>query len=346
MGDPGQWSPWALGGGLLLAGALIVWAGVRLAGIADSLAEATGLGEAVSGAVLLGAATSLPGLVTSIAAAADNYPQLAVSNCIGSIAVQTAFLAVADFACRRGNLEHISASLPNLLQCGLLVALLSIALIGHALPAVAYWGVSPVSLVLVGVYAYGLSIARETQIRPMWTPRDTDITQPPEAASYQGEHSMRGLWLRYAGFGVLVGAGGWLVAFCGIGLVETMGWSQGVVGSLITAVASSLPELITSVAAVRHGAYSLAVGGIIGGNALDTLFLAASDFAYRGGSIYHAMERSQMLWMMLAILMTAVLLMGLVRREKRGPANVGSESIAILVLYAMGTAVLFLGDTV
>lgn len=43
---------------------------------------------------------------------------------------------------------------------------------------------------------------------------------------------------------------------------------------------------------------SLAVGGIIGGNAFDTLFTAASDIAYRDGSIYAHMDQDLLLYVL------------------------------------------------
>lgn len=78
------------------------------------------------------------------------------------------------------------------------------------------------------------------------------------------------------------------------------------------------------------------MAGIIGGNAFDTLFVAASDIAYREGSIYHGMSGDVRFWIVLSILMAAVLIMGLIRREQRGPGRIGFESLAILALYVMG----------
>ncbi|MEP4522440.1 MAG: sodium:calcium antiporter, partial [Alloalcanivorax venustensis] len=95
--------------------------------------------------------------------------------------------------------------------------------------------------------------------------------------------------------------------------------------------------------AVRRGALTLAVGGIIGGNAFDTLFTAASDIAYREGSIYEQMDDGLLLWVSLSILMTGFLLMGLVRREQHGPGGIGFESLAVLVLYGLGIALVLGG---
>jgi cation:H+ antiporter len=83
------------------------------------------------------------------------------------------------------------------------------------------------------------------------------------------------------------------------------------------------------------GAVNLAVGDIIGGNAFDVLFLAASDFAYRDGSIYAAFNPQHLFTIALVILMTGILLLGMLNRERRGIANIGWESVSILCLYGM-----------
>ena len=76
------------------------------------------------------------------------------------------------------------------------------------------------------------------------------------------------------------------------------------------------------------------MGDIIGGNAFDTLFIAVSDFSYRDGEIYNYIQESERLWLGTAMLMNAVLLMGLIYRERKGIGNIGMESTVILLVYA------------
>jgi cation:H+ antiporter len=102
------------------------------------------------------------------------------------------------------------------------------------------------------------------------------------------------------------------------------------------AVSTSLPELVVAVTAIRMGALTLAVGDIIGGNAFDTLFVAISDFFYRSGSIYTDILDTERVWLAAAMIMNAVLLMGLMYRERKGIANIGMESLLILLIY-LGT---------
>jgi cation:H+ antiporter len=299
----------------------------------------------VFGAVLLGASTSLPGSIASITVAWEGHADLAVGNAVGGIAVQTAFLVVADMAFRGTNLEHAAASLPNLINGALLCGLLALALIAATGPDISLFQVHPVSVLLLAFYAFGLRLASKTRDAPAWEPVRTSDTVVDDIADDGDRPSLARLWLLFGISVAIVGVAGWLVGVSGIALVRHTGLSETLVGSLFTAVATSLPELVTSVAAVRQGALTLAVGGIIGGNTFDVLFLSFSDFAYRDGSIYHAVSQQPLFIISLTILLTAVLLLGLIRRERRGVANIGFESVAVLLIYFAGLGVLVIWPT-
>ncbi len=314
--------------------------GTRITGVVDQLADRTGIGEALAGAVLLGASTSLGGSVLSVVAAGKGNADLALGNALGGIAVQFAALAVADFSYRRANLEHAAASAENLMQSGLLVALLALILLAPTLPEVTFWSIHPVTPIMLGLYGYGLRMIRTAHDRPMWRPTRTRETRQDRPEDLEQVPAVAPLAIRFAVLMMLLATAGYVMEHAASNIAQSTWFSFTAVGVLFTATATSLPELVTSIAAVRRGALTLAVGGIIGGNAFDTLFTAASDVAYREGSIYHAMPRSVTFWATLTLLMAAVLLMGLIRREKQGPAGIGLESVVLLALYAGGVALL------
>ena len=299
------------------------------------------------GAVLLGASTSLSGIVTSVTAAYVGSAELAISNAVGGIAAQTVFLAVADAFYRRANLEHAAASPANLAQGTLLVILLAIPIMAFAGPQETFLGMHPATPLMLAAYGFGLRIVSQTQAQPLWGAIQTSETKNEEDQDSEDPATenlgLWGLWLRFALFALAIGVAGWVVAKTGINIAAQTGLSETFVGGVLTAVATSLPELVTSVAAVRRGALTLAVGGIIGGNAFDTIFIAFSDIAYREGSIYHAITDRQIFLIALTVLMTGFLLLGLLRRERYGIANVGFESFLILALYLGGFAFLALG---
>jgi cation:H+ antiporter len=321
---------------IFAAGALVIAvAGIALTNRADLLADRTGMGEAITGAVLLGVTTSLAGTVAAVVAAATGHVALSISTAVGGIAVQTAFLAVADFFYRHANLEHAAASSTNLIQCTVLMILLTIVLAAPMVPDVTVAAVHPVSALLLAVYIFGLRLSRLQRDEPMWVARRTTVTRDdvPEEEAADAKSTLA-LVLEFVALAAVVSIAGWSLAESGAGIARLTGLSQTLVGTLLTAVSTSLPELVTTIAAVRRGALQLAVGGIIGGNTYDVLFLTFSDVAYREGSLYHAFTDRHDVLVTMSLMMTAVLLLGLLRRERHGPAGIGAEGVAILSLYA------------
>ncbi len=326
---------------LAMAAAIIATAGVWLVSTADRLADRTRLGEAITGAVFLGVATSLSGTITSVTAAADGFPALSVSNAVGGIAVQTFFLALADIWYRQANLEHAAASVTNLVQCVLLMALLSVPLIAMSLPEVTLWQVHPASAILVAAYLFGLRLVHSVQTEPLWGPAQTAETRADEPEEPAGGRPLKLLLTRFVMLVAVLTVAGFVVARAGEVFSIRTGLGQTLVGVLLTAVITSLPELVTTLAAVQRRALTLAVGGIIGGNTFDVLFLALSDSAFREGSIYHAIGRPEQYVISLTLLLTAIVLLGLLRRETYGFANIGFESLLVIVVYVTGIGALF-----
>ncbi len=334
-----HWPLWLNITAFIIATGVIAAVGPRLARLADILADRTKMGEAIMGALLLGAGTSLPGITASVTAALGGNAELAVSNSFGGIAAQVMFLGIADMTLRKANLEHAAASTENIVFGALLVALMAFILLAMHGPNFTLWGIHPATPLLLLAYPFGLRVAQQTRKFPMWHAEQTDATttDQPDEANMQGT-SLTRLFVYFGIACAIVGAAGWAVGKASLGLADQTGLSGSFVGAAFTAVSTSMPELIVSIAAVRQGALTLAVANIMGGNAFDTLFVAVADIAYRDGSIYHAAGNREAFMGALAIIMTAILTMGLVRREKKGPANIGFESVAVLALYAIGLA--------
>jgi len=317
---------------------ILIVVGTRFTRVVDRLADRTGIGEAVAGALLLGATTSLPGLITTIVAAAEGEAELAISNAFGGIAAQTMFLALADLLYRRANLEHAAASLPNLLQTMVLIALIALVLIATSGPQFTIFAVHPLTLLLPIAYLYGLHLTRKTHESPMWRPKRTTETRLDLPDTRATLESLARLWRSFLILAAVVALTGFVVAHAGLTIMAETNLSGTLVGGFITSIITSLPELVTVIAAVRAGALTLAVGDIIGGNTFDVLFVAAGDIAFREGSIYHAVGDSTIFILALTALLTSVLAAGLIYREKQG---IGFEGLAILGIYAAGFMVLF-----
>ncbi|MFD1342687.1 sodium:calcium antiporter [Litorisediminicola beolgyonensis] len=322
------------------AALVVVLASIKATELADILADRTRMGEALAGGLILGAATSLAGVVVSVNAALSGDASFAFSNAVGGIAAQTLFLALADLLHKRANLEHAAAEPANLFQAVMLIILLSLPICAVAGPDLAYFGIHPVSILLFLAYLAGVRLSSSVKEDPMWRPVRTSDTREdePEDDDEADKPAMRPA-LVFVGLVAAMGAGGWVISQVGGQFISRFGLSSSLVGSLITAVVTSLPEFVTTLVAVRRGALQLAVGGIIGGNTFDTLFLVASDIAYRDGSLYHAVAPGDLYWLGTGLLMTAVLLGGLILRQREGPGRIGIESVLMMAIYAAATVV-------
>lgn len=329
------WPLWPAVGAFLAAAVVIGLFGSKLAGIVDRLADRTGMGEAIAGAVLLAGANSIAGMVVSVVAAASGNPSLAVSNSVGGIAAQTAFIVVVDLVYRRANLEHAAASITNVFNSMLMIVLLAVVVLGAAAPPTAFLGIHPATPLLLLIYGYGLWISRRVKEAPMWQPEHTEETRLDKSEQPVSGESMSRLWGTFALFAAIVSTAGWVVARAGLSISEVTGLSGTFVGTFFTSAATSLPELITSIAAVRAGALTLAVGGIVGGNTFDVLFIAVADGVYQQGSLYEAIVDADLFVVGWTMVLIGIVGAGLVRRQR---GRVGFEGVAVLLLYLGGLA--------
>ena len=176
MIDFSAWPLWVHVAAFFVGAGAVGWAGTRLAALGDHLADRTGLGEAITGTIFLGLVTALPGLAVSITAALAGRPALAISNALGGIAVQTTFLAIADLAHVRANLEHAAASVANMVQTAMLIALLALVLLGLTGPDVTVAHVHPMTPALFMAAGFGFWLVYQSSKEPMWTPERTAET--------------------------------------------------------------------------------------------------------------------------------------------------------------------------
>jgi cation:H+ antiporter len=326
----------------LCAAGIIAFAGTYLAKAADQLADKTKLGEAITGTLFLGLITALPGLVASVTAAWEGRPALAISNAIGGIAIQTTFLAFADIAYRKSNLEHAAASATNLIQTVILLGLLSLILLGLTGPDISFAHLNPFSILLFLSAIAGFWLVYNTRKTPMWKPKQTPSTVKDVPDDEHMKKKMSTLISLFIINALIVMVAGAAVAHTAGNLSDTTGMNETLAGGLLSGIATSLPELVTTVAAVRQGALTLAVGDIVGGNFFDVLFIFAADLFYLEGSIFHgtsvAIRESFITG--LAIVLNLILLLGLLYRQKTGPANIGFESVLLILLYVAGFVVM------
>ena len=334
---------------LFAVAAGIVWlVGTRLSSLADQLAEQSGLGQGFVGLVLLAVTTSLPEISTTATASLAGNPALATNNLLGGVAMQTAVLGLADVRLARGALTFFTPDPGLLLEGTTLVLLLGLVLAGVAagpvftLFGVGLWTVLVGCFYLLAIYLIW-SYEGAGAWRPVKTPEQVDRQQRgkrPDQTRY-GDRSTRQLaWLFVAG-GIVLLVAGWTVASVSEALAVDTGLGSSFVGATLLALSTSLPEVSTTLAAVRLGAYRMAFSNIFGSNILMVGLLLPADLLYRQGPLLAAVDSSAVFAAGVGIVVTAVYLIGLIERRDKTVWGLGLDSAAVLVLYAGSLVVLY-----
>ena len=332
-----------------VAGATIWFGGYRLSIYGDAIAERNNWGRAFVGALLLGIVTSLPEVATSVSAAALGSAPLAVNNLMGGIAMQIAVLAVVDLLFVKGALTFFSPK-PVLLMCGvLLVFQLSLTLAAMAAGEFfSLWGVGLWPVVLMSAYVVSVFFMYRYEGRERWVAADIpdesyEEESPTADRKTQDETVSRfKLYALFAGSALLVLVGGYAASATGDALAEQTGLGGSFVGATLVALATSLPEVSTTMGAVRVGAYTMAIANIFGTNALESGLLLICDIAYRGGLILEAVDRSAQFAAAMGILVTCIYLWGLLERRNKTVLGMGVDSALVLSFWLLGLGGLYL----
>ena len=133
---------------------------------------------------------------------------------------------------------------------------------------------------------------------------------------------------------------GVLLERSGDAIADHVGLSGVLFGATVLAAATSLPELSTGLTSVRQGDYQLAISDIFGGNAfLPVLFVLATLLT--GQAVLPDAVGTDIYLTSLAMVLTLVYAAGLLFRPQRRILRLGVDSLAVLIIYALGVAGLF-----
>lgn len=319
--------------------AAITVAGSRLSRYGDVIAEKTGLGGTWIGLVLLASVTSLPELVTGVTAVTwADTPDIALGDVLGSLVFNLAILVVLDFLHRDSSL-YTRARQGHVLSAGFGVMLIGVVGYGMVLarqagaPAIGHVGVTtPVILALYLVAMRTLYRYEKRQIAEFMA----------EGAEQYPDVTLAQAVRRYAAAALVVVAAGIGLPFVGAEMARLHGWHDSFVGTLFVAAATSLPELVVTLAAMRLGAIDMAIANLLGSNLFNVAIVAVDDLAYTRGPLLANVADAHALSVFSALMMTGAVVAGLIyRAEARILKRLGWVSVLLAALYLANTWVLF-----
>jgi len=325
--------------------AAVVWfAGARLAYLSDTLSERLKLAKSLVGLLFLSLATSLPEVATTLTGAVQQNSDLVLNNLFGGIALQTAILAMSDFWARRA-ITSYPRKANHALEAMLVVFLLSIVLIFTQFGERVEWtSVGLGSVLVVIAYAGAIALLRWYDDASDWVPVDLPDPDPLPfpAPTGLGDESLRRLLVHTAVAVALILVFGLALVIFAERIAVQSGLGTSFVGVTLLAGATSLPELTTSLTAVRIGAYTMAISNIFGSNLIMVVLIFPADVLYRQGPILNDASATVGLSLAFGILVTTIYLIGLIVRRKPRIGRVGLDSVLVLICFVASLWVYYL----
>ncbi len=318
----------------IITAALIVLAATQLAKYGDIIAIRTRLSGMFIGVLLLAGATSLPEVLTSINSLEQNTPNLAAGNLLGSNLFNMFLLAIIDIVNRNKRILR-RAALKHALSGSLAVFL--IAAVVFFIIADIHWQVGWVgvdSLVLIGGYILAVRFIQKDTARPSIPGMLPEIPQGVPS-------------LRRGMIGFLLAAGA-LILITPVmvesanEIADISGLGATFIGTTLVALVTSLPELVTTLAAIKIGANDMAIGNLFGSNMFNMFAVGLTDLFYTQGRFIAAIDPSFLLIGMLGLLMTGMGLIGNLAKLEKRIWFIELDALALILVYFGGLYLLYI----
>jgi cation:H+ antiporter len=269
----------------LITAAIVVILSIKASNYIDLLDKNTNLSGAFLGGIMLSAVTSLPELFTSISATILlGRPGLCMGNILGSDLFNLAALAAISLCFFKGFAKgSVSKSYRRVAVFVLLIYIL-VALNFTGVLNVMLFRLNLTSILIVIVYALGAKYLAVAD----------DVESDEDALNYYADTSTS-LSVRQIGFrffltsiGIIVFS--IMVTYLTDEISYRLNLGQGMAGALFLGVATSLPELASTISLFKMKNYNIAVGNIVGSNLFNFIILAVVDLISVGNSVYGATD--------------------------------------------------------
>lgn len=344
---------WALFLELFVVGLIVILAGAKFAKLADKLADYLNIGGGWIGLILLATVTSLPELVSGATATTIGNVDLALGGIFGSCAFNIVIIVLMNAIIGGGSvLRKVSPS--HTLTSSFGLALIGIALFGLVVSSrinssgpIAQWFEITWALLILVAYLGCVRLVYRFE-----KSQNTIASAPAENSVQRVPTSM---YIALTVLACIIVLASWWLACLGDVLsthkIGIIGRPLGAtfVGACFLALATSLPEIATSVAAIRLGNIDLALGNIFGSNMFNIFVIPVlkvvsmidgQPVLLAQGSVS---QNDHMITGLTAILLTVITVGSLVYKSRRTVLRrFGFDAVLISITYVGGMLLLLL----
>lgn len=296
---------------------LIIKGGDWFVDSAVFIANLTGIPKFIIGATIVSVATTLPELTVSVTGVIDGELDLAVGNAVGSVTANIGLIMGISLVCMPAVIKRSQFWLKGVLMSAAALLLWILCKDGtlHMLPSFALF-------VLLAVYVWD-------NIRDAKNDVGSD-----EQELVDKKELPQQLVMFVVGVAAIV-VGSKLLIEYGSEIALLLGVPSAIIGVTMVAIGTSLPELITTLTAIRKRESSMSIGNIIGANIIDLALILPICSVVSDGKLTIA-EQSYALDMPMCFAMTVIAVLPSLIKGKL----YRWQGILMLALYAVYVVIL------
>ena len=296
---------------------LIIKGGDWFVDSAVFIANLTGIPKFIIGATIVSVATTLPELTVSVTGVIDGELDLAVGNAVGSVTANIGLIMGISLVCIPAVIKRSQFWLKGTLMSAAALLLWILCKDGtlHMLPSFALFA-------LLAVYVWD-------NIRDAKNDVGSD-----EREIVDKKDLPKQLVMFFIGIAAIV-CGSKLLIEYGSELALLLGVPSAIIGVTMVAIGTSLPELITTLTAIRKRESSMSIGNIIGANIIDLAMIQPICSVVSDGKLTIA-EQSYALDMPICFAMTLIAVLPPLIKGKL----YRWQGILMLALYAVYVVIL------
>ncbi len=322
-----NWYPISLIAGvllLILGGNLLVEGGV-------AIAKQLGVSTLVIGLTIVAFSTSSPELALNAIASWNGHGDLCFGNIIGSnIANIGLVLGIGALICKLPVTgQIIKWEFPWLVAVTFIVFLFALFASFAWMPTSWQSLGLPWAILLLVLFCFSMwkwfQLGRgESEVAK----QSDDVTPDPQC-------SKTAAWVMLIGGLILLGVGGKATEIGAVSLATKIGISQIVIGGTVVAIATSLPEVVTTIIAARKNHPDLAVGNVVGSNLFNVLFVLPITMLITPVAIPSGPDP----WIYLGAMLIFTLLAWIMTRDERVKTREGGLLLTLYVCFLIGIAI-------
>ena len=224
------------------------------------IGKKTGISELILGATVVSFATTLPELTVSVFASIDNHTTMSLGNAVGSIICNTGLILglVAFISPFKVDKDMFFSK-----SVFLLISVLALMILGINKSIGKADGILLIIILIFYMYSNVKGVSGRGNKRSDFSNELNSCNNKPE------KHENLKITVLFVLGLIMMVVGSRLLVDNGVKLAGYIGIPQGVISLTVIALGTSLPELVSSLTAIKKHHHGISVGNVLGANILN-----------------------------------------------------------------------------